>query len=238
EAISKRFYYNASVYVPGAVGFWPLNWLYKLEDVSGNNNDANSSNVELVKAYEAKGRPCGAYKFFGVANSWVHYPNNGAFDTVKSITIMAWVCPYGNAGPVFHYNPSGNGVQMWQWASDQAPGELYGRVRFNKRDGTIVAPSDKHIPAMHEWYHCAVTYDFDSNFGSMYLNGEFTALGVMPAGEIATQFDAQSGAVPNAPLPNGGIYFDGLITCVQVYDVALTEEQIRKAAYDERCVCP
>ncbi|XP_077866843.1 hemocytin-like [Saccoglossus kowalevskii] len=60
----------------------------------------------------------------------------------------------------------------------------------------------------------------------------------MPAGEIATQFDAQSGAVPNAPLPNGGIYFDGLITCVQVYDVALTEEQIRKAAYDSHCVCP
>ncbi|XP_006825109.1 uncharacterized protein LOC102806473 [Saccoglossus kowalevskii] len=230
----KRFDYNP-VYTPSdAVAFWPLNEEYELDDESGNGNDATDpwGNVTLVAP--ANGRQCGAYEFRGNPSSYLFFPNNGAYDTsktTKSITIMAWIYPYGNAGPIFYFDPNktDTAVELSQVVDNM--GGLSASVKFTKHNGTQVTPLTTSIP-LNEWYHWTVMYNDDINNGYVYINGIEMAWSNYDPGKLATQYPAQAGA---ALFPQA--WFNGFITCIQIYDRTLTEAEIKAAAYHPKCVC-
>ncbi|XP_077861976.1 uncharacterized protein LOC144343130 [Saccoglossus kowalevskii] len=220
---------------PDAVAFWPLNKEHYLNDTSGNGNDAENTwnNVTLVAP--AKGRQCGAYKFRGNPSSYLFFPNNGAFDTKGSTTIMAWIYPFGSAGPIFYFDPNmtNTGVQMSQVVDNFSPSGLSASVSFTKRDATPVAALETNIPALNEWYHWTVMYNNDTSNGSMYINWTLAISAKYDEGELATQYDAQAGA---ALFPQE--WFHGFITCIQIYDRTMTEAEIRAAAHNPLCTCP
>ncbi|XP_006825122.1 uncharacterized protein LOC102808898 [Saccoglossus kowalevskii] len=211
--------------LPDLVAFWPLNNKHFLDDISDNQNHATDpwNNVTLTyKTY----RSCTVYEFRGNPSSYLVFPNNGNdFDTRRSTTTMAWVCPYGNPVPIFYFDPTLNdkGVQISQVITGGAPSGLSASVKFTKRDGIPpVTPLEKEIPALNTWYHLAVVYDYENGMGHLYLNGNLESAPF--EGEIATQYDAQAGA---ALLPQE--WFNGSITCIQIYNRTLTEAEIKAA---------
>ena len=75
--------------------------------------------------------------------------------------------------------------------------------------------------AQDEWNYIAVTYDYDAGMATAYVNGQ--EVGSLDVGqrEIATQGTAYVGAAGN-----GLNHFTGDIACVQIFNKALTPEEI------------
>ena len=86
------------------------------------------------------------------------------------------------------------------------------------------------------WNHVAWTYDQSSM--KLYWNGSLVATHLMRAAPIAqSSSDFQIGAIEGNP----GVFFDGLIDEVSVYNVALSAAQIQtifEAAHAGKCVTP
>nr|XP_006825121.1 PREDICTED: uncharacterized protein LOC102808660 [Saccoglossus kowalevskii] len=219
------------VAVPDLVAFWPLNDIHLLQDKSGNGNDAIDLWGNVTLTYKTF-LSCNVYEFRGNPSSYLIFPNNnGDFDTARSTTIMAWVCPYGNPGPIFYFDSSlqDEGVQISQVMDNNAAG-LSASVKFTKHDGTPVTPLKQEIPALNTWYHLAVVYDYENDKGHLYINGNLESAPF--EGEIATQYDAQAGA---ALLPQE--WFNGSITCIQIYNGTLNEAEVKAAMYPNECKC-
>lgn len=57
--------------------------------------------------------PAGSYSFKGSYNSYIELPNRGNLDTEYSISILVWIRPVGNDGPIVNFNPNDYGVNLW-----------------------------------------------------------------------------------------------------------------------------
>ncbi|XP_002734850.1 uncharacterized protein LOC100372272 [Saccoglossus kowalevskii] len=206
---------------PEPVAFWPLNSEYGLADVSGNGNDGTATGSSLDA--DAYGRCTGAYEFSGNKNSYIEFPNNGAYDTEYSLTMMAWVYPTGVDGPIFNYDNDGWGAHLWQTAG---PNEF---VRFVRRDRSFTDSLTVEL-SMNQWNLFAATYDYNTGMARLYLDGVLKTSLDIGVTTLATDYKARMGA-----RIGDGRYFSGMITCMQVYNVALTLSEIAAASKDQHC---
>nr|XP_002741904.2 PREDICTED: uncharacterized protein LOC100369743 [Saccoglossus kowalevskii] len=210
--------------IPKPVAFWPLNSEYGLDDVSGNGNHGTATGAVLND--DAYGRCTGAYEFTGNENSYIEFPNNCAYDTEYSLTMMAWVYPTGVDGPIFNYDNDGWGAHLWQTDASGAPDEF---VRFVRRDRSFTDHLIVELN-MNQWNLFAATYDYNTGMARLYLDGVLKTSLDIGVTTLATDYEARMGA-----RIGDGRYFSGMITCMQVYDVALTESEIMAASRDQRC---
>ena len=100
--------------MPEPVAFYPLNARYKAAEKEDRQPKGIPGNVGITDGPYNK--PGGAYMFYGTDSSYIDFPNNRGLDTRFSITLMCWVQPGGQDGPLFTYTvyPYGpHGVQMW-----------------------------------------------------------------------------------------------------------------------------
>ena len=162
--------------------------------------------------------PGGAYMFYGTASSYIEFPNKGGLDTRFSITLMCWVQPGGQDGPLFRY-----GVSDLTLSILVSKGEFYNLI---VKDGPfqtqLTVIRTKVLPA-GKWVHVAASYDHNSGNNSLYINGHLRASQNIGTGyEIAT-------AVQRVRMGGkfGSSYFKGKIAEMKVYDVALNEAQIQ-----------
>ena len=132
--------------------------------------------------------------------------------------MLCWLYPGDQAGPIFNYGKSGSrGVRLWVWK-----GQL--RVQFAKRDYSRTW-SLKHTPLKPEdgWKFVGASYDQANGDAKLWVNG--TAVQTLNIGanlQLATQDNVRMGAkICDAR------YFKGKIAQMQVYNVALTQEQIK-----------
>lgn len=226
--LSLFFNFHTSLFISGtvrAVGVYPLNMLAKTKDISfGRNPPGIWRNIKPAAGPD--GSRGTSYEFFGRANSFITFPNRGKLDTRKSITILAWIYHQGKAGPIFNYNPRAWGVHFWM----VAPGTLF--VRFTRRgtrDFTTALLSRSVKP--NTWQYVGTTYDQSSGVAKLYVNGRTVARKKIGRIQLATNYPARMGA-----RIGDGRYFRGRISCLQVYSVALSANQI--AARDRRCFVP
>ena len=158
--------------------------------------------------------------FHGTVSSYIEFPNRGGLDTRFSITLMCWVQPGGQDGPVFSYGSKGRGLQIW-----------IDRNRFslknirNNGESYIIFSAD--LPA-GVWAHVAATYDYDTGLHSIYfsenLDEHFNPLNTGKGYEISTNAEEVRMGVRDGD----SRYFKGKITQMKVYDVALNEAQIKQ----------
>ena len=132
--------------------------------------------------------------------------------------MLCWLYPGGQDGPLFNYRNKGSwGVYLWV-----AYGKLF--VRFNKRDYSRTERLF-HTPLNPEdgWKFVGASYDQANGDAKLWVNG--TAVQTLNIGanlQLATQDNVRMG------VNIGGVwYFKGKIAQMQVYNVALTEEQIK-----------
>ena len=201
--------------VPQPVILFPLNAEYQTRDIK--NRTAPGIPIGVSLAPGPYGEEDGSYEFFGNVNSFIKFPNRpgGALDVRYSMTILCWVYydekgePHG---PIFSYNTGDkNGVHIgvhnrsfYAQFSDRAPYRLR----------TFLAGG---------WKFVGASYDNETGEIKLWADGTFKQTRNMSAGvELGTQGSVRMGARKNK--------FKGKISQLQIYNEALSQQQILKLA--------
>ncbi|XP_006818513.1 uncharacterized protein LOC102806167 [Saccoglossus kowalevskii] len=211
-------------YDPSMVAFWPLNADHGTVDQIGS-NDGLPTGVTVDNTKH--GDICSAYSFAGNKNSFIEFPNDGGFDTHYSITLLVYVYPTGAAGPIFNFKRDGWGSHLWQTGANQE------FVRMTRRS-TLSFTEDLRADVLvqNEWNFLGATYDYNSGEEKLYLKGVVVNSRNIGSMEISTNYEARMGVHDTDTR-----YYKGLITCMQVYNRALSPDEIIEA--EKLCTkCP
>ena len=161
--------------------------------------------------------------FYGSVSSYIEFPNKGGLETLFSTTLMCWVQPGGQDGPLFNYGR----YYPWRfgiWI-------MYGRFSYEFMNPTRTPES---LPT-GKWVHVAASYDHDTKYSSLYVNGHLRA-SKYSASRYRDPADAYEIRMGSARY--GSNHFKGKITEMKVYDVALNEAQIQTLIRQGSCTFP
>jgi len=207
-----------AVIVPEPIALYPLNSKYGTQEIKNRQPQGNAVGVSLAPGPD--GKPGGSYQFVGNANSYIEFPNNGGLDVQRSITMLCWIYPQNTDGPLFnYYTPS-----MWTWGTHMwmVWGKLFARHTHRNYQFTPHLISSQPL-ALNQWHYVGTSYDYNTGIARLCLNGQKTVELNIGSMTLSTQDNVRMGAKAD-----DGRYFKGRIPAMQVYDVALTAEQINE----------
>lgn len=197
--------------VQDPVALYPLNAAYTTKDMMGSQPDGIASNVQL--AVGPHGDTGGSYQFWGTSNSYIELPNNGGLDTQYSLSLVMWVLPEGQNGPVFNYRPSGPwAVHLWI-----VNGNLF--FRLANRNDVMVSSLTSPVN-WGQWIYVGASYDYSSGIARLWINGTQVKQSTLGVFTLSTFTNVRLGVKSD-----DGRYFKGRISRVQVYNIALNREQ-------------
>ena len=207
--------------VPTPIAFYPLNINSTIHDFAERPPySALASNVEFTSGPANESN--GAYQFKGTNDSFIQFPNTGGILDVKySITLMCWVRPGGQDGPLFNYKIQGDwGVHIWI----NKNGKFFARIaKFGSHELLLPLSTDQPLE-QGRWYHVAATYDSNTGVNSIYVDGVLSK-----TQNIGTGYRIST----NDPAVRMGVKIGdtrrliGAITQMGIYNVSLTGDQIR-----------
>ena len=199
--------------VPTAI--YPLNDQFGTRDLSSKENPPGFPyNVELAPG--PFGQPNGSYQFSGSSTSYIEFPNNGGLDTRYSMTLLAWVFLENADGPIFNYGAGLYGVHFWVGA-----GYLF--CRFPTRSGIYLSPLQSGKLKQGAWNFVGASYDYHSGIEKLWIEGK-----VCEEQNISTvELNTSGAAVRMGALTRDGRFIKGRISCMQVYNKALTEREVQ-----------
>ena len=206
---------------------------------TGNANDSKGSNHGTV--YNATltndryGNANSAYLFSSSSSSYISIPYNNFFNANYSYSL--WVKPtsfasYGNSTILVSIGGNG-GDQNMQLENNRNYGGSMGTITgfsltaYQKSGSTVSVGGTcvGSMPNTNQWYHIVVTRD--SSFYRIYVNGCLKATSANSNGALPfygnNNFDARIGC-----RERGGLYFDGVIDDVGIYNCALTAAHVTK----------
>lgn len=142
----------------------------------------------------------------------------GALRTKDSITLLAWVYVKTKGGPIFNYNPLGWGVSMWVNSEYQLA------AKFAEEDDGCKTCCVSSLPLKRNaWSYVGMSYDHASGIAKLWVDGKVsTRRNIGTKIYLSTTRSARMGA----RAVNDGIYFNGRISRMQVYDKALNQREI------------
>ena len=196
---------------------YPLDGAHGTKEIN-NRVGAGVASAGVHTAPGPDGNPDGSYEFSGTANSYIEFPNGGGLDVKNSITTLCWLYPGGQDGPLFNYRKRGRwGVHLWV---------LYDQlfVRFNKRDYSLTQRLvNTHLKPEDGWKFVGASYDQANGDAKLWVDGKVVqTLNIGANLQLGTQDSVRMGVKIG-----DGRYFKGRIAQMQVYNVALTQEQIQ-----------
>ena len=140
-------------------------------------------------------------------NDNVEVTDSSSLDITTNITLEAWI----NEESVFNY-----GRLFWK---NGAYALYRGTNGWNFLTGSDVLVHNSDIPSTGTWYHIAATYDGANK--KLYINGTL----VFSEGETAS-IPTNNNSLFIGGDGTAGRYFDGKVSSVRVYDVALTASEV------------
>lgn len=192
---------------------YPLNSKFGTRDLSSKQNPAGiPSNVQLAPG--PYGEPNGSYQFSGSSSSYIEFPNNGGLDTRKSLTLLAWVFPENGDGPIFNYGTDYFGVHLWVAAD-----KLF--CRFVSMAGVYALALITKVLERSMWHFVGTSYDYESGLHKLWIDGKVYVVQSIGTFEIDTQSNVRMGV-----MTGDNRYLRGRISCMQVYNKALTENEV------------
>ena len=198
---------------------FPLNAEFGTNEINNRTAPGVPSGVILAPAPDGKAN--GSYEFLGTPNSYIEFFNGdgGALDVRNSMTMLCWLYSDEQDGPVFNYNTAGTNWGVHLWVNQK---KLF--VRYTDRKYSEVHEglfSQFTLP--RRWKFVGASYDHGSGEAKLWVDGVVDASFDIGAGlDLATQDSVRMG------VKNGDIrYFKGRISQMQVYNLALTQEQIQ-----------
>ena len=207
--------------VPEPVAFYPLNKQFGTADVKRRSQITGiSSNVSLTTG--PFNTTDGAYEFWGNKNSYIQFPNkHGLLDVQTSISLMCWVRPGGQDGPLFQYEKVSWRWGVHIWIED---GKFRSRIYDAKYVKKKAIQSD-HSLELGKWVHVAATYNHITGNNSIYVNGILNAFRNIGTGfEIAAEGPVRMGTVK---VDKKRRFLRAAVSHVEVYNFSLNANQIR-----------
>jgi len=195
---------------------YPLDGAHVTKEIKNRVGKGVASGVHTAPGPD--GKPDGSYEFSGTVNSYIEFPNGGGLDVKNSMTMLCWLYPGGQDGPLFNYRKGGSwGVHLWV-----VSGQLF--VRFTKRDySSTQALLHTHLKPEDGWKFVGASYDKASGHAKLWVDGKVVqTLNIGANLQLGTQDSVRMGV-----RIGDRRYFKGRIAQMQVYNVALTQKQIR-----------
>ena len=193
------------------VAFYPLNARYKAADKESRQPEGIPRNVASTNG--PYNEPGGAYMFYGTVNGYIKFPNIRGPYGGFAITLMCWVQPGGQDGPLFSYQYSGPELRIKD-----------GRFFFSLRYGSSVYLTTPEVLPTGKCGHVAGSYDHNTRVSLLYINGLLKAGRRIDRGFRSIISDR---TVRMGSDINGRDHFKGKIAEMKVYDVALKGAQVQ-----------
>ena len=203
--------------MPEPFAFYPLDGEYEAAEKENKQPSGIRGAVALTAGPYTEST--GAYNFLGNSTSYIEFPSDRIqVPQPHSITLMCWVQPGGQDGPLYSYGQSDHGPGIWI--------KLNGKFYHEITDGQVftnVIVSDASL-VVGEWVHVAATYNHNTGENSLYINGVLNkSLYNGTAHLFSTHhLEALMGV-------KGDAYFKGKLAQMKIYDAALDEAQIMAA---------
>ncbi|XP_068715836.1 uncharacterized protein [Montipora foliosa] len=206
--------------VPDPIAFFPLNGQYGTKEMNNRARQGNPTGVKLSQGPD--GKDAGSYEFSGTANSFIEFPNSdrGPLDVNGvSMTMLCWIYPTGQTGPLFNYKTSGQwGVHLW----DGGNNKLF--ARFTRRDYSFTTGLYAGSIPRNTWHFVGASYDHKTGLEKLWVNAQVVSTLNIGAGiNLATQDSVRMGVKTG-----DGRFYKGRIAQMQVYNDALNEKQVQE----------
>ena len=204
--------------MPEPVAFYPLNARYKAAEKENRQPEGILGDVAITNG--PYNEPGGAYMFYGTVSSYIEFLNNSGLDTQFSITLMCWVEPGGQGGPLIKYESHRRAIGLWIES-----GKLSYQIdlkRGSSVNGTTFFCSE--IFPARKWVHVAASYDHNTGNYNLYIDGHLRASHHIGTGYWTTN-DALR--IRMGSILGERDHFKGKIANLKVFDVALDEAQIQ-----------
>ncbi|XP_031565061.1 uncharacterized protein LOC116300342, partial [Actinia tenebrosa] len=211
--------------VPEPVGLFPLNSLHTTKDISNSYLTAGIA-VGVSLAPGPDDKPGGSYYFPGSPGSYIDIPKQPKLDTRYSISIFAWIYNQGTAGPIIIYATGTSQYALHMFINIE-PANFF--FRLTGRAFTSNTALTYNLVTVNNWRYVGYTYDYNTGLQRLYVDGVKVREGIVPKQEIATNHKVRIGGNKQGD----GRVFKGRISCVQIYDKALTQAQV--LAVKNRC---
>ena len=199
---------------------YPLDGAHGTKEINNRVGAGVASGVHTAPGPD--GKPNGSYEFSGTVNSYIEFPNGGGLDVKNSMTMLCWLYPGQSSqyGPLFGYRNSE--IRSWGVHLYVYSGQLY--ARFNKRDySTTQRLIHTRLKPEDGWKFVGASYDQANGHAKLWVDGKAVqTLNIGANLKLATQDNVTMGATIGHPR-----YFKGKIAQMQVYNIALTQEQIK-----------
>ena len=130
------------------------------------------------------------------------------------MTLLAWVFLEDTDGAIFHYGVDFYGVHLWVF-----DGYLF--CEFAARSGIYLSPLHSGKLNQGAWNFIGASYDYHSGVEKLWIEGK-----VFEEQNISTYELNTTGAVRMGVLTGDDRFLKGRISCMQVYNKALTEREV------------
>ncbi len=195
-------------------------------------------NVSVREHVVSVPSPAGSGLLFDGVDDAITIPADPVIDAngKTALTITAWINPASdgetNLGRVVDKTNSAGGPTTGYsvWVSDEGSGLLGINWRMLIVGDDMTAETSPVVP-INTWSHIAVTYDKDDGVrkGKIYLNGVLQTNSVTDnAGADAAISDDSADPLTIGNYQDSDRTFDGSISDVRIYDVALSQTAIRQ----------
>ena len=164
----------------------------------------------------------GAYMFHGTVSSYIEFPNKGGLDIRFSMTLMCWVQPGGQDGPLFNYGLNPFTVSISVGSNGKFFTVIVKHKNFQKLPSHWLITLE--VLPVGKWVHVAASYDHNTGNSRLYVNGKLRISRNIGRGDEIATFPqkVRMGTIGSA-IGN----FKGKIAEMKVYNVALNEAQIQ-----------
>ena len=133
------------------------------------------------------------------------------------MTLLAWVFLENTDGPIFNYGVDFYGVHFWV-----VGGNLF--CEFATRSGIYLSPLHSGKLNQGAWNFVGASYDYHSGLAKLWIEGKVYEEHNISVHELNTP-----GAVRMGVLTGDDRFLKGRISCMQVYNKALTEREVHAA---------
>ena len=167
----------------------------------------------------------GSFFFKGSKNSYVELKNSGKIqgeiDARFSIGVFVWVFLDNSTGVIFKYEKT----NYYGYLLKVFPSKLAVKVRYmNRKGSSSYVLYKENILRGNVWNFLGTTYDYHTGLATVFVDNSTVIQRYISAKmNLATQFDVRVGATRKQKH-----YFRGRISCLQIYDQALSVDQIVK----------
>ncbi|XP_028515885.1 uncharacterized protein LOC110242446 [Exaiptasia diaphana] len=215
---------TASKDFPEPVVFLPLNKEYGTRDISKNYLTTTANGIALAPGPD--GQADGSYEFPGNANGYIEIPKSRKTDTRHKISFFTWIFYKGTYGPILNYETDDItwGLHIF---TDVNKANTFFVCFVSRSDMTRCRYNLEYTIHKDAWNFAGFSYDSTARKMKLYVNGVVTEKTATETFELHTEPKIRIGGTKNI-VHSSNKGFAGRLSCFQIYDTALTEEQIKK----------